>query len=83
MRYGNKAEPIGSSLYPMALSEVGLWQIGCLFSAFVSFVDPLAVREFDEGWKVYGDKSNRQEFMKKLFNVLCKPSYLSLISYKL
>ncbi|WP_165448278.1 hypothetical protein [Rhizobium leguminosarum] len=50
----------------MALSEVGLWQIGCLFSAFVSFVDPLAVREFDEGWKVYGDKSNRQEFMKKL-----------------
>ncbi|WP_155257525.1 hypothetical protein [Rhizobium leguminosarum] len=42
----------------MALSEMGLSQIGCLFSAFESFVDPLAVREFGEGWKVCGDKSN-------------------------
>ncbi|WP_165411022.1 hypothetical protein [Rhizobium ruizarguesonis] len=56
LRYGNKAEPIGSSLYPLALSEMGLSQIGCLFSAFESFVDPLAVREFGEGWKVCSDK---------------------------
>lgn len=62
---------------------MGLSQIGCLFSAFESFVDPLAVREFSESWKVCSDKSNQQAFIKNLFNVLCKPSYLSLISYKL
>ncbi|AUW40701.1 hypothetical protein CUJ84_Chr000284 [Rhizobium leguminosarum] len=62
---------------------MGLSQIGCLFSAFESFVDPLAVREFGEGWKVCSDKSNQQALMKNLFNVLCNPSYLSMISYRL
>jgi hypothetical protein len=62
---------------------MGLSQIGCIYSAFESFVDPLAVREFGEGWKVCSDKSNRQDFMKNLFNVLCNPSYLSLIFYRL
>lgn len=62
---------------------MGLSQIGCLFSAFESFVDALAVREFGEGRKVYGDKSNRLAFMKNIFNMLCKSSYLSMISYRL
>ncbi|MGZ2503201.1 hypothetical protein ACVINI_003683 [Rhizobium beringeri] len=62
---------------------MGLSQIGCIYSTFESFVDPLAVREFGEGWKFCSDKSNQQALMKKLFNVLCNPSYLSMISYRL
>lgn len=67
----------------MALSSMVLRQIGCLFSAFESFVDPLAIREFSEGWKICSDKSNQQALMNKLFNVLRKPSYLSMKSYRL
>lgn len=57
---------------------MGLKQIGCLFSAFESFVDPLAIREFGEDWEVRSDKSNPQVLMNKLFNVLRRLSYLSL-----
>ena len=57
---------------------MGLKQIGCLFSAFESFVDPLAIREFGEDWKVRSDKSNQQVLVNKLFNVLHRLSYLSL-----
>jgi len=62
---------------------MGLSQIGCIYSTFESFVDPLAVREFGEGWKVCSDKSNQQAYTKNLLNVLCKPSYLSMKSYRL